>query len=363
MLLSYCLTPKILPEKYDTKNNPEPIWINPILNAPITMSIEKSNFKNILLSSDEFLDCFIDETCFNVGLFKRNTVYHTYYLETDKLFKDISQSGSKLQTHLFKKLSTKLSERKSIDDFQNTLDYIQRVNSEIHILQNIHPELKEIEIVSNLNQFVERLSEIEKIKSKFDFVFYPFLSAASHFDNNINYFLQEFRNNHSIEIYPIPRIMTPKGWRFTFPPKFLNHNTFGKNVLILDDGSCSGETIIQMIDSISFLEVREITVLSVFARLEDYNREFLSRINVVKVKSHSIPVNVYFGTHFNIPIYNKSNNPYVIELNDLEKIENDKKEIPSTVKNYLEFRKKQINNYPTYFLTDYFQAIEFQFFH
>ncbi len=332
---------KINPE--DFKSEKEPVWINPILNAPITMSVEKSNIQNILLHPNEFLECVKNESFYKVGLFKKNTVYHTYYLETDKLFQEISEWENNTEISLLQLLIERLQERKNIDDKNNFKEHISKICLDIDSFQKQNKYLSDIEAVPNLKHFLGLFDKEINISAKFDFVFYPFLSATSFFENKINTILENFKGNNSIEIYPIPRIMTPKGWRFTFPPKFLNHITIGKNILILDDGSCSGETIVQMIDTISFLDVRDITVLSVFARLEDYNREFLTRINEIKVKHHTIPVKVYFGTHFNIPIYNKTNNPYSMELLSLDKY--DSTNIPSAVKEYIEKRKNQIRSF------------------
>ena len=332
---------KIEPDKLKTDS--EPIWINPILNAPITMSSDKSNIQNILLHPNEFLEHVEDESFYSVGLFKKNTVYHTYYLETEKLFESLSNWETDPKSSLLQLLVDRLFQRKNIDNQNNRKNQTEQLLGLIRDLQITNDNVQNIEESIALRPFSEALAEKKQETSTFDFVFYPFFSAISLFEDKINLIFDRFRGSSPIEIYPIPRIMTPKGWRFTFPPKFLNHVTKAKRVLILDDGSCSGETIVQMVDTISFLEVKEITVLSIFARLEDYNREFLTRINEMKVKNHTIPVTVYFGTHFNIPVYNRTNNPYSTELDDLNKY--DVKNIPDAAKSYIEKRKAQIRTY------------------
>jgi hypothetical protein len=325
---------KVNPESFDSQL--EPIWINPIINAPVSMKSDRSNTKNVLLSPNDFLNEINDESLFSVGLFKKNTVYHTYYLETDKLFKGIV-NGKYIS--LFSKLIKKLEQRRNDDESYNSnqrfTEFINEILSATHISQNVKDQL-----ITELRKFkVQQKTE----KFEINFVFYPFLSAVANLEDTVNDLLQIFRKERQIEIYPLPRIMTPKGWRFTFPPKFLNHITKGKNILLLDDGSCSGETLVQMIDMISFLEVKEIIVLSVFARLEDYNREFLTRINGIRAKNYQIPLKIYFGSHFNIPTYNKLNSPYFNEIEELSRYKVNSKS--TAVNNYVRRRKDQIMDF------------------
>lgn len=320
----------------------EPIWINPILNAPITMGIDKSNFQNILIHPNEFLDSVKDEEFYSVGLFKKNTVYHTYYLETENLFKKLSELDDNSEISLLKLLIERLYNRKLLDTQDDFKTKQTKIKEHILRLQSTDNTIDK-NLAEEIEKSILKSDFAESHVPEFDYVFYPFFSSVSYLEENINIVLEKFHTSNPIEVYPLPRIMTPKGWRFTFPPKFLNHPTKNKRILILDDGSCSGDTIVQMVDTIGFLEVKEITVLSVFARLEDYNREFLTRINEMKVKNHIIPVKVYFGTHFNIPIYNKNTNPYSTELDELNKYV--LKDIPEAAKRYIIRRKKQIQDY------------------
>jgi hypothetical protein len=154
----------------------------------------------------------------------------------------------------------------------------------------------------------------------------------------------------------MPRIETIKGWRFTFPPKVLNKSLKGKTVFIIDDGSCSGETILQMIDSICFYEVEKIIVLSVFGRLEDFQREFYSRIKKIKVKklkgdniddSQEEPIidtHIYFGTHLNIHHFPfEKSAPFIKEREKLEIYLNQRKnKIPRLTENYISRRIKEL---------------------
>ncbi len=151
-------------------------------------------------------------------------------------------------------------------------------------------------------------------------VAFPFFSGIE----NINeFYLKEILLEYELIyddslIIPLPRVDTPNGWRFSFPPESLNERIKG-NILLLDDGSLSGETIIQMIDSISFYSVSNITVISVFGRLRDFQKEFLSQIKGFSNVKNGI--DIYFGIHAHIPYYpfNKSF-PLHQEFNELRDI-------------------------------------------
>jgi len=355
-------------EKYS--ENPfdtNPIWINPILNAPTTMSREKSNNESILKTPQEFINFFKDDKLFKVGYFHQNTRHLTYYLQTDLFFREEQKKGFPVISQIIETLKNRIVAEKNLS-LESDLIEIRRIkkvydtqyqqtkrNGKKTDLKHkgILKSFKEIEALL-ADQLAEhkQYSIYEQESNQFvDFIFYPFLSSVSEIEKNLNPISHSLRGNHSIEVYPLPRIMTPRGWRFSFPPKFLNFHTKDKAALILDDGSCTGETITQMIDSLSFLELNEIFVLSIFGRLEDFQREFLSRIKQVKVKDKNkvyktIPVSIFFGTHFHIPVYNKNTHPTRAEIKEMEDIENLYKEndnvLPTHLQNYIEKRKQEI---------------------
>jgi hypothetical protein len=344
-----------------------PIWINPILNAPTTMSREKSNKESILKSPQEFVNFFKDDNLFKVGHFQQNTRHLTFYLQTDDFFREEQKEGFPIVSKIMESLKNRIATEKnqSLESDLSEIRRIQKVYNTQYLLtkkkikkaetkhKTISKSFKEIEelLIAQLAEY-QQYSIYEKEANQFiDFIFYPFLSSVSEIEKNLNPISHSLRGSHAIEIYPLPRIMTPRGWRFSFPPKFLNFHTKDKSALILDDGSCTGETITQMIDSLSFLELNEIFVLSIFGRLEDFQREFLSRIKQVRVKDKNkvyktIPVSVYFGTHFHIPVYNKNTHPSRAELKEMDDIEKLYKEkentLPTHLKNYIETRKLQI---------------------
>jgi len=355
-------------EKFsDNPFETNPIWINPILNAPTTMSREKSNKESILKTPQEFVNFFKDDMLFKVGHFQQNTRHLTYYLQTDDFFREEQKKGFPVVSQIIEKLKNCISaeKNKSLESDLSEIRRIQKVYNSQYILsttnskqsqakhKKISKSFKEIEelLMAQLAKY-QQYSIYEQQANQFvDFIFYPFLSSVSEIEKNLNPIAHSLRGSHAIEIYPLPRIMTPRGWRFSFPPKFLNFHTKDKSVLILDDGSCTGETITQMIDSLSFLELSEIFVLSIFGRLEDFQREFLSRIKQVRVKDKNkiyktIPVSIFFGTHFHIPVYNKNTHPTRVELKEMDDIQSlykeKENELPTHLKNYIEKRKEQI---------------------
>ncbi|GHT59523.1 hypothetical protein AGMMS50239_06370 [Bacteroidia bacterium] len=301
--------------KINIKNAEKIVRINPMTNAPTTMGFRHSEnkIKIIYEISEVFKLDKIKKEHFLIGYFRNNNSYHTYFPNTENIF--LQYSGKEFMRDLIEKV---------------------------------------IEIEKNRKNF-ESEDEGDTVSDeglKVDYVFYPVFSGIEAFDD---YHFQNYFQNKDLLSYPMPRIDTPKGWRFTFPSKILNENVKWKVVFILDDGSCSGETILQMIDSICFYEVKKIIVLSVFGRLEDFQREFYSRIKKLKVKKLKgkneensndikepiVDAHIYFGIHLNIHHfpYEKST-PFVDERKQLKTYLNEKTGIPQLAKKYI---KKRIN--------------------
>ncbi len=254
--------------QYDTIKDyhKEVIRINPIINAPASKKLEgrKNINQNVLFGFKKFIQKYIDDEYLLIGYFKNNNTFHSYFFDTNNYFK--SKLGKQFFAELIKKCSTLIKDKKhSVVAF---------------------PIFSGIE---NINEFY--LKEIL-------------------FENNLIY-------DDSI-IIPLPRVDTPNGWRFSFPPESLSPIIHG-NILLIDDGSLSGETIIQMIDSISFFSVSSITLISIFGRLRDFQKEFFSQI--IGLTNVSNGIHVFFGIHAHIPFYpfNKSF-PLNQEYNELRNI-------------------------------------------
>ena len=298
----------------DIPINTQTEWINPILNAPVTIRKTKSKVIT-LFSQDEFLDQIQPEYIL-IGNIKNNSNYMNYYLDTAGLLQNDYNNGFKFIKILIERFMSYKNSRLSseLDMLTKGLDIIAKNiedDANKKAVLRINKQLKKIELNPLINEY------------KIDIIFYPFLSKISIIEENL-YPFSDLRIDKKLPlIYPIPRIMTTKGWRFTFPPKFLNILTESSNlnVLIIDDGSCTGATIMQMIDATAFLSVKSIDVLSIFGRLEDYQNELFSRIKSVKVKNEVVPLNILYGVHFNLPVYNSSDNPLLIELREIEQLE------------------------------------------
>ncbi len=262
------------------------IRINPHTNIPITLSINQTNFNdsiifhstidyheenNEIVIENEFLNSIKSELI-NVGFYKFNNVIHPYFFNTDLILREINEETLK-------------------------------------------------KIFSKINK--ENLKK-EKLQ-----IFYPRKSGIESFNFSL---LKKVLNNHLLEEIEIERFGTTEGWRFPHNTDYLSAKIENNICFILDDGSCSGDSLIQMIDEISFYEAKEIILLSFIGRVNDHKREFFSRLTGIKVKDNkSIPLAIYFACHWHIPTYYIDENPTTKEitwLQDLTRLQN----IPQSIK-------------------------------
>ncbi len=118
-----------------------------------------------------------------------------------------------------------------------------------------------------------------------------------------------------------------------------------------------------MIDSIAFLNIDRINVLSVVGRLDDFQREFFTRIDSIKViydeensrdskstLNRIIPLHIYFGAHFHIQVYpiSSDNCPFCEEIKSLEKDKEELQKYPlQPVSEFIEKRKSEIQIFET----------------
>lgn len=240
------------------------VRINPLSNTPIYQSICNTNYVNsVLIDNEDFLK-FVDPKNIKVGYFSFNNLIHPYFFDMSKILVD-DVNANKLLDSLFEKMGKQIS-------------------------------LAEIEII-----------------------FYPKSSSIQFID--FDYLKNQILKNHKVEIYELERFATNEGWRFSHPPEFLITKSKEKCVLILDDGSCSGESILQMIDEVAFLDVRKICVLSIIGRVNEHKREFFSRINSINTKdSKTVEINIFFGSQWHVPTYYEAKSPVVAERYWLKKL-------------------------------------------
>jgi orotate phosphoribosyltransferase len=291
---------KYKPEYVAKNKNAETeiLRINPVLNIPISMNEEDSVLENsvLLRDFDNIIDK-LDDKDLLVGYFKNNNAYHPYFFNTSKIF--TKDSGIDLIKAVFKILN-------------------------------------------------------KRIEYNIDFVFFPLFSSIELIPEIT---FKEIIGNDKLKLYALPRIDTPKGWRFTFPPKILNPLTKDKNILIIDDGSCSGDTLLQMIDMISFLQVTNIAVLTIFCRIEDFQREFYSRLDGIKVKKlktiydeklrpiekrlKKANIDVFFGLQAFIPHYPfEKSSKFQEEYESLKKLS--KIQLTELIRNYIKLRVEDL---------------------
>ncbi len=154
--------------------------------------------------------------------------------------------------------------------------------------------------------------------------------------------LKSVLDNHALEEIEIERFGTLEGWRFPHNTDYLSAKIENSFCFILDDGSCSGDSLIQMIDEISFYDAKEIVLLCIIGRVNDHKREFFSRLHQIKVKEgNPIKISIYFACHWHIPTYYIDENPTSREVHWLESII-ELQNIPQSIRNIASSVKKGI---------------------
>ena len=283
------------------------IRINPYTNIPITLSIEETNFNDSIIFhsiislnketkeikiENKFLDGITPESI-QIGFYKFNNVIHPYFFNTELILNLISDT---LLDDIFKKINN--------DKLTN-----------------------------------------DKIK-----LFYPRKSSIELFDFDS---LKRVLTNQSIEEIEIERFGTSEGWRFPHNTDYVSQKVNDNICFILDDGSCSGDSLVQMINEISFYNANEIILLCFVGRVNDHKREFFSRLSGIKVQAGiQISLSIYFASHWHIPTYYLDENPNISEtlwLKNLIDLQNIPRSIKNIASNIIkEIKPKNISNYKDY---------------
>lgn len=250
------------------------IRINPFTNLPIEFNEDSSLIDSILIKDNlEFLG-YLEDKDINIRFEIHNNLIHPYYFNI----------GSILEKENLKIKNNQLTES----------------------------------LVYDL--FVE--------KKKFDFtngdcvVFYPKDSGVDFL--NKNEFNSKITANHTVRFYELERFPTESGWKFPHSSTYFQEVIEATpNVLIIDDGTCSGNSLYQMINEISYFEPKKIDLLCIVSRIDDYKREFLSRLKRLRKHTKSneeIDVNIYYGAQWHIPTFYQNENPYSDEIKWLNQI-------------------------------------------
>ncbi|MCX6319890.1 MAG: phosphoribosyltransferase [Bacteroidetes bacterium] len=369
---------RTIDKKYEN-DKPKIISIDPVINTPNTMSYQRSDTDRLIYSdfatdsvfdSKNFLQKFEDPNRLWVGHLHHNVAHHSYYFRLHNWFE--SESGK----NLIKQLITEIKNNYQSKSFQD-----ENKKRRKNVLSFIGEELKKFEnyfstdenikvqyqnVINELNSLEELTGNDSPLSNiETDIIFYPMYSGSEVFNRDDYRDIFEIKEHSKFILFPLGRVDSPKGWRFTFPPKVLNEITESyKNVFIIDDGTCTGETLMQTIDSVAFLNVNRITVLSVVGRLEDFQREFFTRLHSIKVKYEQkknphtkerevkdrvVPLSIYFGVHFHIQVYPAFTDvcPFCEEERTLKK-ELESKNVPiAPVKEYIKKRLDEIKLFDT----------------
>lgn len=336
------------------------IYVNPVTNNPVSIR-EKSN-NTVLINNVDFLQeyrTFLKDDFFIIGNFKLNSALHTHFIKTRDIF---------IQEEIFSSFIDKL-----IDKLQETPEgsfYDEMKEIKVRLskyfdknIAKFEEKVRELEILFNSNtkqtsilgsnSNVKNTKNLNAKNKHFDYIFYPFSSTIEDLESN-----RLFKNKKlelklgNYEVYAMPRILTPRGWRFSYPPKFLTLKSMANplNILILDDGSCSGHTIEQMILALKDINISEVIIFSFVSRLEDFRLDFLTKIRQIKIGEKLIPIRVYYGTHFNIHSHTKGSHPLDVLKSDIEKMrEIYKDELPTYLESLFKKLKLEYQNPYNYY--------------
>jgi orotate phosphoribosyltransferase len=281
--------------------------INPILNSIVTLNTEHTEKEKILYDNPEdFFDKGkIDENIFQIGHFKQSSLSHTSFFIDMRVLLE-GNNGKKL-----------------LEVCKAKMD--------------------------------EKLSVFQKEKSKPIFIFYPAHSAIEQINDDTYHDI--FKTDEA-NIIGLQRYEVPMGWRFVFPPRRFNNVIRGQQVLIADSGTLSGQSLVQLIDAVSIYEVSRIDVLVMIGRIDDFQREFYSRLQKLKDKRKIdrydseedkkretiAELNIFFGTNLHILSYQTQEMcPMCREIKLLEKYRNDyEHKIPQETKEYIKYRLSEI---------------------
>ncbi len=336
------------------KNKPNDVHnvkrINPILNAVVSLESAHTEKLKILFEDPKELfdtDPFNGDI-FRIGHFKHNLSHNSYFTNMHNLFYD--KNGEDLLKIIKKRIEEKLI---NIDFSPNDYLTSNLLNLKETINQNEDADKDLVEafekVIASINQSKEQTEQYKPT-----YIFHPVYSGIEELSEDALY---DIFKTDKVNILSLQRYETKNGWRFPFPAKRFNKPTKGAHILILDSGSLSGQSLVQLIDSISFLDVGRIDFLSVVSRIDDFQREFYSRLKSIKVKYFDdndeyhnsnkekrkksiINLNVMFGVNLHIPSYIGSETcVYCAELKKLNRYKIDYKDkLPEQALKYIELR-------------------------
>ncbi len=313
-------------------SNPKPDYqikrINPVLNTVVELNTKHSEADKILFSDPKkfMQQDFFRSEFLKIGHFQQNITHNSYYTDMKHLFR--APNGQKVLSAVKERIEENRENLKLADNYilgSDTSDLDTYLSKTLQPDNYLKSEVHVDQIRESLNEIMLLLNK-EKGSSSYqpDFIVHPVFSGIEEVEDNV---FQEVFKTDKDNIISLQRYDTNNGWRFPFPAKRFNKITKNKHILILDSGSLSGHSLVQLVDAISFLEVRRIDFVSIIGRIDDFQREFQSRLRNIKVKPLKsrrdavIPVNVLFGVNLHIPPFRSPNEcPYCQEIESLELI-------------------------------------------
>ena len=330
--------------------------INPILNTIITSKEANSEKIKIIYEEPEKLintETFSSEI-FKIGHYKQNLSCNSYFTDMHKLF--YAEKGRRLLTIIKKELEQKSSlfNITTTSQIKQNLHIISKnIENLIELLPNLRDNNNLKDTLSSIKAFINEkpnLPSVLQIPYSPDLIFHPVYSGIEEVTEDVFY---DVFGTDKANVISMQRYETRNGWRFPFPSERLSLLAKNQKVLIIDSGALSGQSLVQLIDSISFLEVSRIDVITVIGRLDDFQREFYSKLRSIKVKMHEstnseenneavINLNVLFGINLHIPSYHSEDVcPFCKELKNLELLKSNNN-LPHETNEYIRFRKNEI---------------------
>jgi hypothetical protein len=333
--------------------------INPLLNSIVELKAIHSEISKILYPDPKGIinkDTFSPDL-FKVGHFVQNLTHHGYLTDMHNIFMGGTDHAPGVR--LLNSLNAQVNLKKNEEDVQ--VAAFRSIEWNLQYLGDNNPELWEDlkQVFGDIQRIKSMAKPVSFEKYVPDYIFYPVFSGIEQLSHEAlnNIFTTPIEN-----IVGLQRFDTSKGWRFPFPAKRFNQLTRNKKILILDSGSLTGESLVQLIDTIAFLDVKEITLLSVISRIEDFYREFYSKLKSTKVKilragyseqnkkelegsEHVIPLSIYFGTNLHIPVYpSEASCPFCKEMEELDQYDELSKRFlaSSWTTNYFTERRTEI---------------------
>lgn len=190
------------------------------------------------------------------------------------------------------------------------------------ILYKENEHLKKTEPTNTIIENIFNNKEILNHSQRNFSIFYPKDSGIQYL--NKSYFNSKISKNQIINFFELERITADSGWKFPNSSSYIQTVIdTTKNVIILDDGTCTGDSLYQMINEISYFEPERIDLVCIVSRVDDYKREFFSKLRSLKCHSDTtkeIKLNIFFGSQWHVPTFYLNNNPYSEEIKWIKKV-------------------------------------------